>query len=107
MWEFALEMAVGVAVGLAAGPALSWVMRRVACPAGALPAADAAAAGLTYGVATLAHGSGFLAVFVGRDRHRRRPRPVQAEVARFHSSLASLGEIVAFTVLGLTVSLHS
>ena len=31
--------------------------------------------------------------------------PYKAEIERFHSSLASLAEIVAFTMLGLTVSL--
>jgi cell volume regulation protein A len=31
--------------------------------------------------------------------------PYKAEIERFHSSLASLAEIVAFTMLGLTVSI--
>jgi cell volume regulation protein A len=105
--EFALQMLVGVAVGVSAGPALLWLMRRVTLPsAGLYPLRTLAAAGLTYGVATLAHGSGFLAVFVcgiwvgdAKVAYRR-------EIEQFHSALASLGEIVAFTVLGLTVSLH-
>jgi cell volume regulation protein A len=33
--------------------------------------------------------------------------PYKAETERFHSSLASLGEIVAFTVLGATISLRT
>ncbi len=105
--EFALQMLVGIAVGVAAGPALVWLMQRVTLPsAGLYPLRTLAAAGLTYGVATLAHGSGFLAVFVcgiwigdAKVAYRR-------EIGQFHSALASLGEIVAFTVLGLTVPLH-
>ena len=56
-----------------------------------------------YGIATLAHGSGFLAVFVAGSSETR--RPYKREVERFHSALASLGEIVAFVVLGLTIDL--
>jgi potassium/hydrogen antiporter len=105
--EFALQMLVGIAVGVAAGPALVWLMRRVTLPsAGLYPLRTLAAAGLTYGVATLAHGSGFLAVFICGIWIGDAKVAYQREIQQFHSALASLGEIVAFTVLGLTVSLH-
>jgi cell volume regulation protein A len=56
-----------------------------------------------YGAATVAGGSGFLAVFlagivIGDDR-----APFKAEVRAFHTALASLAEVAAFVVLGLTV----
>lgn len=59
-----------------------------------------------YGLATICHGSGFLAVFaagiwIGDER-----APYKREIERFHSSLASLAEIIAFVMLGLTVSLN-
>ena len=65
-----------------------------------------AGAWLIYGTATLAHGSGFLAVFiagilVGDAAPRTRARSNGST-----PSLASLAEIVAFVVLGLTVALH-
>src|SRR5205823_13449863 len=63
--EFAVEMAVGLAIGVLGGAALLQVMRRVTLPSEALyPIRTLAFAGMIYGVASLAHGSGFLAVFV-------------------------------------------
>jgi cell volume regulation protein A len=58
-----------------------------------------------YGVATIAHGSGFLAVFVAGFLVGDCAAPFKREIESFHSSLAALAEIVAFVVLGLTVSL--
>ncbi len=105
--EFALEMVVGTAAGLAGGWGLAVFMRRVPLPSGALyPLSTLAAAGVIYGGATLAHGSGFLAVFIAGILIGDLRAPYKAEIERFHSSLASLGEIVAFTMLGLTVSLQ-
>jgi potassium/hydrogen antiporter len=69
-------MVVGAVVGVVGGYALSVVMHRLPLPSGAL-----------YPVQILL-GAGAI-----------------AEIERFHSSLASLAEIVAFTMLGLTVSL--
>ncbi|MDQ6641968.1 MAG: cation:proton antiporter [Actinomycetota bacterium] len=104
--EFLLEMLVGGAVGLGGGYLLSLVMRRLPLPSGALyPLQTLLGAGAVYGIATAAHGSGFLAVFVAGIALGDVRAPYKAEIERFHSSLASLAEIVAFTVLGLTVSL--
>src|SRR6185437_4541961 len=58
-----------------------------------------------YGLATVAHGSGFLAVFLAGIYLGGRPVEYQREVARFHDAAGSLGEIVAFVALGLTVRL--
>ena len=104
--EFLLQMAVGVAVGVVGGRALLWFTRRVPLPSeGLYPLRTLACVLLLFGIATLARGSGFLAVFaagivVGDGR-----APFKREVERFHSALASLGEIVAFVVLGLTIDL--
>jgi potassium/hydrogen antiporter len=104
--EFLLQMAVGVAVGVTGGRALLWFTRRVPLPSeGLYPLRTLACVLLLFGIATLARGSGFLAVFaagivVGDGR-----APFKREVERFHSALASLGEIVAFVVLGLTIDL--
>ena len=61
---------------------------------------------MLYGIATLAHGSGFLAVFAAGIVLGDARAPYQPEVKRFHAALAGLAEIVAFAVLGLTVDLH-
>ena len=105
---FVLQMVSGLAVGLVGGGALLWFMRRVQLPSEALyPLRTAACAFVLFGAATLAHGSGFLAVFVAGIAIGDARAPYKREVERFHSALASLGEIVAFLVLGLTVDLHT
>ncbi len=102
--EFAIEMAVGLAIGLAA----ALVMRplvRIALPSEALyPIRTLAAAGAVYGLAAVAHGSGFLAVFVCGLVAGSTRLPYRGEIERFHTSLASLCEIAVFVALGLTVN---
>ncbi|HEX5493894.1 MAG TPA: potassium/proton antiporter [Mycobacteriales bacterium] len=103
---FTEQIAIGAVVGVAGAVALLAVMRRVALPSeGLYPLRVLAGAVIIYGAATVAHGSGFLAVFtagilVGDER-----APYKGEIERFHSSLASLAEIVAFVVLGLSIDL--
>lgn len=60
---------------------------------------------MLFSAGTLASGSGFLAVFVAGIVIGDECAPFKREVERFHSALASLAEIVAFIVLGLTVDL--
>jgi cell volume regulation protein A len=104
--EFALQMGVGAAVGIAGGRALLWFTRRVPLPSeGLYPLRTLACALLLFGVATLARGSGFLAVFAAGIVLGDEPAPFKREIERFHSAVASLAEIAAFVVLGLTVDL--
>ena len=99
-------MAVGVAVGLAGGLALLAFMRRVPLPSEGLYSPRVLAGVLViFGAATVAHGSGFLAVLVAGIIIGDEPAPYKREIERFHSSLASLAEIVAFVMLGLTMRL--
>ena len=104
--EFVQQMAIGAAVGVAGGMALLIFMRRVPLPNEGLYALRVLFGALViYGLATVAHGSGFLAVFTAGILLGDERAPYKREIERFHSSLASLGEIIAFTMLGLTVSL--
>jgi potassium/hydrogen antiporter len=104
--EFALQMAVGVAVGLGGGFALLAFMRRVPLPSEGLYSPRVLASVLViFGLATVAQGSGFLAVLVAGIVIGDEPAPYKREIQRFHSSLASLAEIVAFVMLGLTMRL--
>jgi cell volume regulation protein A len=61
--------------------------------------------GVVYGAATVAHGSGFLAVFVAGilvgDLRFEARRAVRA----FNAALGELGELATFVALGLTVDL--
>jgi cell volume regulation protein A len=103
---FALQMAVGAVVGVGGGLLLLTAMRRIALPgAGRYPLRTLAGALTIYGLATLAHGSGFLAVFVAGILLGDESVPFKREIEGFHSALAGLAEMVAFVVLGLTVSL--
>src|SRR5438876_553012 len=88
----------------------AWVllrlMRNVSLPnEGLYPLRTLAAAGAVYGAAAVAHGSGFLAVFVTGLLIGDARAPYKADIERFHTSLASIAEIVVFTALGLTVHL--
>ena len=64
-----------------------------------------AAAGVIYGVATVAHGSGFLAVFVAGIVIGDAAFPRRHEVREFHGALADLGELAVFVALGLSIEL--
>jgi potassium/hydrogen antiporter len=104
--EFLLEMSIGLAIGIVSAYLLLQLMRRVSLPhAGLYPLRTLAASGVIYGAASLAHGSGFLAVFVAGILIGDARAPYKAEIERFHLSLASLGEIVVFVALGLTIDL--
>ena len=103
--EFAIQMAVGLAVGVAGAFLVIAAIRRVALPNPALyPLRTLAAAGVIYGLAAVAHGSGFLAVFVAGIIVGGVDLPEKPDVERFHTSLASLAEIVVFVALGLTIN---
>ncbi|MGH7666948.1 MAG: potassium/proton antiporter [Candidatus Dormibacteria bacterium] len=105
--QFVLQMAVGGVIGLAGGYLLLQFTRRVTLPsAGLYPVRTLAAALLLYGVATVAHGSGFLAVFVAGIVVGDPRVPYGRNIEHFHSALASLAEIVAFLLLGITVHLQ-
>jgi len=103
--EFALEMTIGLAVGLAGTAALVVFMRRIRLPSeGLYPLRTLAAAGIIYGLASIAHGSGFLAVFIAGLALGDLDIPYKRQIRRFHTALASLAEIVVFVALGLTVN---
>lgn len=105
---FAIQMAVGSAVGVAGGVALLWLIRHLPLPGQGLhPIRTLVASFLLYGTATVAHGSGFLAVFVAGIVIGDQRAPHKGEIEDFHAALGSLGEMAAFVALGLTVPLSS
>jgi len=105
--EFALQMVLGVALGAVGGYLLLLLLRRVPLPNAALyPVQTIAFACLIYGVTTVAHGSGFLAVFLAGIIVGDARAPYKREIEHFAAGLGSVAEIVVFTVLGLTVSLE-
>ncbi|HEY7173931.1 MAG TPA: cation:proton antiporter, partial [Micromonosporaceae bacterium] len=102
---FLLQLAVGAAIGIAAGFGLRYLLR-IALPNEGLYALRVIACALAvYALATVAHGSGFLAVLIAGILVGDEALPYRAEVRAFSGSLASLAEIVAFVVLGFTIDL--
>ena len=104
--QFVLQMAIGGTVGVIGGRILAVFMRVPLPSEGLYPLRTLASSLMLYGIATLAHGSGFLAVFAAGIMIGDARAPYHPEVKRFHAALAGLAEIVAFAVLGLTVDLH-
>jgi potassium/hydrogen antiporter len=101
--EFSVEMSVGLAFGLVGAAAMRPLLRFSLPNAGLYPLRTLAAAGVIYGAAATAHGSGFLAVFVAGVLLGDADVPLRDEIERFHTSLASLAEVVVFVALGITV----
>ena len=103
--EFAVEMSVGLVVGIVGAAAMRPLLRISLPNAGLYPLRTLAAAGVIYGLAATAHGSGFLAVFVAGVLLGDADVPLRDEIERFHTSLASLAEVVVFAALGLTMDI--
>jgi len=103
---FVLQMSVGLAFGIAGGLAERGLLRRFRRPAtGRHAVATLTLAALVFAAATVAHGSGFLAVFVAGLLVGDVRAPFKEEIAAFQDGLATLAEIVVFVALGLTISL--
>jgi potassium/hydrogen antiporter len=104
--EFFLQLGLGVVFGVLGAHLVLLVARRIVLLNPALyPLRTLAFAGVIYGLATVAHGSGFLAVYIAGILIGDADIPAKSAIERFHTSLASLAEIVVFVALGLTVDL--
>lgn len=102
---FVLQMVVGLVVGLVGSWLLVPLVQRVSLPReGLYPIRVLAAAAAVYGVASVLHGSGFLAVFILGMLMGDVHAPYKSEIERFHTALASLSEIAVFVALGLTIT---
>ena len=104
LWSVPLQLAVGAVVGLIFGYLARLLLRRVRLTtAGLYPALTLAMAFLSFGVATLAYGSGFLAVFVTAVVLGNAELPFRSGLTRIHDALAWLSQIAMFLMLGLLV----
>ena len=106
--EFALQMIVGLSIGILGGLLIGAAMLRLSLPSSGLyTVRTLAGAGIVFGVATVAHGSGFLAVFVSGLLVGDLRAPFKAEIEVFQEALAALAEIVVFIALGLTITISA
>ena len=98
------QLGIGLVIGVGLAVVALWVFARLPHSVGSFaPVASVAAGALSFGVADVAGGSGFLAVYlvglaVGStpSRHRR-------QLVAFHEGLAFLAQVTMFIVLGLLV----
>jgi cell volume regulation protein A len=98
------QLVIGSAIGLAAGYAGRALIGRLHLVTGGLyPALMLGIGLLSFGVATLAQGSGFLAVYLTGIVLGNGPLPYRAGLLRIFDALGWLSQIGMFLVLGLLV----
>jgi potassium/hydrogen antiporter len=100
----ALKLALGIAIGYAFGRIAVAALGAVRLPTdGIYPVATIAIAGLSYGVAEVAHGSGLLAVYLTALALGSGNIPARRTVVSFHEGLGWVAQISLFILLGLLV----
>ncbi|WP_028808229.1 potassium/proton antiporter [Streptomyces canus] len=105
--EITLELAIGAALGIAVGWLGSWGLRHVALPASGLyPIAVMAIAVTAYAAGALAHGSGFLAVYLASMVMGNAKLPHWPATRGFADGLGWIAQIGMFVLLGLLVTPH-
>lgn len=105
--KIALELAIGAAIGLAAGWLGAFGLRRVALPASGLyPIAVMAIAVVAYAAGAMAHGSGFLAVYLASMVLGNAKLPHAPANRGFAEGLGWIAQIGMFVLLGLLVTPH-
>ncbi|MFI0539041.1 potassium/proton antiporter [Streptomyces sp. WSLK1-3] len=105
--EITLELAIGAAIGIAVGWLGSWGLRHVALPASGLyPIAVMAIAVTAYAAGALAHGSGFLAVYLASMAMGNAKLPHWPATRGFADGLGWIAQIGMFVLLGLLVTPH-
>jgi cell volume regulation protein A len=98
------EIAIGAAIGVAIGGGARWLLKRWRVPGrGLYSVLTLATALLAFSLPTLLHGSGFLGVYVAALALGAGRVPYGTALRRIHDSLAWLGQVVMFLVLGMLV----
>lgn len=97
-----IQLVLGVAIGFAVGTAGRMVLQRMRlATAGLYPVLTLALGFFAFGITTLAHGSGFLAVYVFAATIGNSAIPYRSGLIRIHDAVAWLSQISMFLMLGL------
>jgi len=100
----AMKLAIGAAVGMVIGRLAIAALDRARLPTdGIYPVATIAIASLSFGLAELAHGSGFLAVYLTALALGSTRLPARRTIVAFHEGLGWVAQIALFILLGLLV----
>lgn len=103
-FEFVLELTIGAAIGIGVGLLARAAFNRLEFPTpGLYPVASIATVGLSYGIAELALGSGFLAVYLTGLALGTGLMPARSTVTGFHQGVSWVAQISLFFLLGLLV----
>jgi cell volume regulation protein A len=98
------QLGIGLVIGLGLAAVALWVFARLPHSIGSFaPVASVAAGALSFGVADVAGGSGFLAVYLVGLAVGSTPSRHRSQLVAFHEGLAFLAQVTMFVVLGLLV----
>ncbi len=99
-----MQLTLGTLVGYGFGRGISWSINRFdSDDKGLYPVSMIAKVILTYGVATIVHGNGFLAVYVAGVVLGNRQFAYKQTITDFHDGIDWLMQITMFLSLGLLV----
>ena len=98
------QIGIGLVAGAVLGVAATWVFSRIPASIGAFaPVASVAAAALSFGVADVLGGSGFLAVYLVGLAVGSTPSRYRRQLVAFHEGVAFVAQVALFVMLGLLV----
>jgi potassium/hydrogen antiporter len=98
------KLTLGAVLGIAVGLGARWTIRNLDLPTpGLYPVATIATAALSYGVTEVAHGSGFLAVYLTALTLGTGVVPARRTTLSFHQGVSWVSQIALFFLLGLLV----
>ncbi|WP_068699852.1 potassium/proton antiporter [Paenibacillus yonginensis] len=108
IWELLLSFVLEMGIGLAAGLLLGWIAVKSINlinfdSSGLYPVMAVAFAVLTYGLTSVAHGSGLLAVYVMALVLGNSDLTYRQSILQFNKGFAWIMQITMFTLLGLLV----
>jgi len=99
---FVLQFGVGAVAGIGVGYGAAWLVNRINLDyAGLYPLLVLAFGLLTFGVATILGGSGFLAIYIAGIILGKEFLVFRRGILLFHDATAWLGQIMLFVMLGL------
>jgi potassium/hydrogen antiporter len=100
-------LGLGLVIGIALGAVATMAFARLPHSIGAFaPVASVAAGALSFGIADVCGGSGFLAVYLVGLAVGSTPSRFRRQLVAFHEGLAFLAQVAMFVVLGLLVFPH-